>query len=263
MDGGSQRQVFSGGHAPLSKQIDGCIVTGVDESHAREVFFMLHSARQIIPTWELFVYDLGLFYNSTLELKELARLREPPDGMPEWTLRFERGTTSFKPWIIRDLMTTESCTLIMYADASIRFRPTFRNLVESSTLLDLNLLHIDLPQKKWTHPAMYQWFSRDRASCSLKQYQGTSILFRPHSTLWKNVFSLWKKCCQHKLCVLPDGALIKNRSERHKTAQFGYKAHRDDQSALNFALATVVGEEVFYNFNTLSGHLRVVRSPKP
>lgn len=153
-------------------------------------------------------------------------------------------------------MSKIDCSLVMYADASIRFRQTFPKFVLSKQdVLDINLYFIHAPQREWTHPDMYKWFSRSPSKCTLQQYQSGSILFRPESPLWRQVFSLWRKCAQFKQCLLPDGAHIRGSNPNGSE----YKAHRDDQSALNFALANVVGDEEFKNFGTLWSHIEAKR----
>lgn len=135
-------------------------------------------------------------------------------------------------------------------------RISFADFIQSNdSMLDINLYKKPFRQVNYTHPQMYRWFSRSESNCTLKQYQGGSILFRQNSALWQKVFSLWKKCAQFKQCMLPDGALIKTRNPPG-----GYIAHRDDQSALNFALVSVVGEEAFDGFDTLKPHITVRRN---
>ena len=234
----------------------GCIVTGFNEGHATEAHAMILSASKVLPSWKIFVYDLGLHLTTQRQLQKLVEVRLPPTTIPEWALSFERGTTSFKAWILEHLASTDVCNLTMYADTSIRFQTSFADFVQSNdTLLDINLFQISGRQVNWTHPQMYKWFSRLESDCTLRQYQGGSILFRQNSKLWKDVFTLWKKCSQFKQCMLPDDALIKKRN-----AVGGYIAHRDDQSALNFALVSVVGENTFNSFNTLKLHIQVRRA---
>lgn len=174
----------------------GCIVTGIDESHALESHGMILNALQVIPEWKIFVYDLGLYLESVKHLEKVAHVLPAPTSIPEWALSFERYTTSFKPWILEDLSTRLNCSLVMYADASIRFKPSFANFTECKHCLPpLNLLQTNSNQKDWTHPQMYKWFSRSPSNCTLRQYQGGTILFRPESHLWRQVSSLLKKMC--------------------------------------------------------------------
>lgn len=232
----------------------GCVVTGIDESHAQEAHGMILSASKVVPAWKTYVYDLGLHFKTVQYLQQIAEVLPAPISMPEWALQFERGTTSFKPWILEDFSRKIECPLVMYADSSIRYMTSFGEFVLSKhAVLDVNLYNIHAAQRLWTHPQMYQWFSRSPSNCTLRQYQGGSILFRPDSTLWKQVLALWRKCAQFKRCMLPDGAQIKKQNPNGSS----HLAHRDDQSALNFALVLAVGDDAFKNFDTLKKHIKV------
>lgn len=234
----------------------GCVITGIDESHAEEAHGMILSALRYIPSWKIFVYDLGLYFDTVQYLQKCAQVLAAPTTIPEWALQFERFNHGFKPWILEDFTSKVDCSLVMYADASIRFRQTFPKYVLSKQdVLDINLYFIHAPQRSWTHPDMYKWFSRSPSKCTLQQYQSGSILFRPTSPLWRQVFTLWRKCAQFKQCLLPDGAHIRGSNPNGSE----YIAHRDDQSALNFALANVVGDEAFKNFGTLWSHIEAKR----
>jgi hypothetical protein len=167
--------------------------------------------------------------------------------MPPHARNFQRNNKAFKPFVIdaaTRLRESSGCRLFFWADASLRFR---RSVFDSVPEHVVRLWANQYWNRPWTVPSMYRWFGRDFASCALPQYQSGSILFDPASETWREIFRLWLGCCRDAACVIPDGTVIKGAVRRLVHTPSGVVetfGHRDDQSALTLAVASVLGGRV-------------------
>lgn len=251
-------------HIPANSS---CIITGFDKTHEDEGMLMLLQMLDACYKTRLLVYDMGMTKHAldVISVNEIIEIYTPPVIMPTFAKQFERGSTAFKPIVITDAIMTKGCIAGLWGDASTRHK----KLCVSGNLPRLALsLHrfpdFPNPNQEWTHPNMYDYFQTLREDDTGLQFEANNILFDMQTSFWPSVLCRWLYCALQKSCILPDGAFIKQRKDV-KINGIMYRAHRDDQSALNLAITdTLTNTKIQYNSPvlTLNALINVHRGEK-
>ena len=104
------------------------VVTAASENHAREVVGVVSTAQRQLPkAWRVALYDLGLEARTRAKLEGLCRV--DVRGLPgAWRAKLDGSATllrgcAWKPAVIRDALSRQARTDVLWADASIRFLP--------------------------------------------------------------------------------------------------------------------------------------------
>ena len=244
-----------------------CIITGFDKTHEDEGMLMLLQMLDACYNTRLLVYDMGMTKRAVdvISVNGIIEIYKPPAIMPTFAKQFERGSTAFKPIVITDAIMTKGCIAGLWGDASTRHE----KLCVSGKLPRLALsLHrfpdFPNPNQEWTHPDMYHYFETRRENDTALQLEANNILFNMQNAFWPAVLCRWLYCALQKSCILPDGALIKQQTNI-KINEITYRAHRDDQSAINLAITdTLTNTKIHYNrpVMTLNTLIRVRRGEK-
>ncbi len=196
------------------------------------------------------VYNMGMSQRALeiLSIKFVIEVYDPPPQMPDFALRFERGSTAFKAVVIADAFISQGCTRGFWGDASIRHARLCQNGTLPSRPLSMywggsDGLHTHTgPNHEYTHPDTYRYFLTERSDNKHIQWEATTILFDSSIPLWPGVLCRYLYCALHAQCILPDGAVIRTELVKEFKAIDGiiYKVHRDDQSVLNLAILDTV-----------------------
>lgn len=101
-------------------------------------------------------------------------------------------------------------------------------------------------QVDWTHHKMTEWWGYDKKLIKdAGQFSGGYIRFNVASPRWRRVLSSWLACAQDRWnCMMPEGAYIRGPpAKEDRTPGVTYVIHRDDQSAMTYALFREFGVE--------------------
>jgi len=219
----------------------------------------------------VFFVNMGITSAQKDELKAAARVRQlrltlhnaSASYMPRHALNFEPMNTGFKAIAMEHMLKHDyfdSCHVVWWADASIRFTKRF-NISSAEQrphpTWGVKVHHNGYINHMWTHPSMYAYFGLKQADDSGWSVNGGTVAFNLHNQQARELLRLWAECNRNRECIVPTG------SERwpprlglstHRHASSLYFAHRDDQAALNLALLLLFGSKVLGQQLTLNLH---------
>jgi len=239
---------------------NGCVVIAASENHVNEttcafrtlmwpsvkkIIFVAFNVSQDSRASSLAeIYFAGL--TSNVPWPEVY-FHDPVDYLPAFSYTFERKQAGFKPMVLRHLHATgqfDACRSVWYLDASIRFHgDPFQ--AEPHPKHGLSVVAIPYLSAEFTHPGMYPFFGLKRSEDRVYQFQSGSLLFDPRSPTWQAILDKWLQCCVNMQCIMPPGSTRSYTNAVPEDDPTGVilRAHRDDQSALNLAVLSIIGPE--------------------
>ncbi|RUS82038.1 hypothetical protein EGW08_010194 [Elysia chlorotica] len=255
-----------GKSVPVSDVI---IASAVSANHYEEMqamFKALHE--QVYPklaNFTMVLFDLGLKQNQLRMTEKNCRCRVVPFNFDLFPAHVrDLHCYSWKPLIIR-AMAERATTLIVWQDASVRWKHGFEVIFERAALYGQQIVVTDHADRVTSNtvPEMFQYMKEDVCRYhGVPEIANAMALHRPDPLVVRTIMEPWARCALEASCMCPPNYSV--WVIRHCVKPTGnHRCHRFDQSALTLLTAKLYGEERYkVEIPEEHKHVRVMRGDR-
>ncbi|GFN80362.1 hypothetical protein PoB_000686800 [Plakobranchus ocellatus] len=250
---------------PMSDVI---IASAVSANHYEEMqamFKALHE--QVYPkllNFTMVLFDLGLKPHQWKMTKKNCRCRLISfnfDLFPPHVR--DLHCYSWKPIIIR-AVASKATTLVVWQDASVRWRDGFKIIFQRAALYGQQIVVTDHADRVTSNTVkeMFQYMNEDVCRFhNVPEIANAMALHRPDPLIVRTIMDPWARCALESECMCP--AKYDVWTIRHCNNYGTHRCHRFDQSALTLLTAKLYEDERYkIEIPEQHKHVRVMRGDR-